>query len=274
MTGATNGIGLVAARELAQQGAHVVLVGRDPARTQAAVDSIRRDTGSAHVESMLCDFASQRSVRALARDFLARHERLDVLVNNAGAVHPRREVTEDGLERTFAVNHLGPFLLTTLLLDRMVQSAPARIVNVASRAHTRVGLDLDDLQAERGRYVDYFVYARSKLANVLFTRELARRLEGTGVTANCLHPGVVATGIWASQEGLRKWAVRLASRFFVSPEQGARTIVQLATAPELEGVSGRYFSDGREVAPSRIAQDDQLARALWERSEALVRSSA
>src|SRR2546425_1076946 len=195
ITGATSGIGLEAAVALAREGARVVLVGRNPGKTAAAVAEVRKRSGSAAVESLLCDFSSQESIRKLAGDLRARCERIDVLVNNAGGVYPRRTLTGDRIESTFAVNHLGYFLLTNLLTDLLVKSAPARIVNVASAAHYRGTLDLDDLGFERG-YQLMKAYSRSKLANVLFTRELARRLSGKGVTVNALHPGTVATGMW------------------------------------------------------------------------------
>jgi retinol dehydrogenase-14 len=196
ITGATSGIGLEAAVALARQGNRLVLVGRDPRKMNAAVDEVTRRAGGVAPDSWLCEFGSQAQIRKLASDVLAKYDRLDVLVNNAGLATRRREVTEDGIERTFAVNHLGPFLLTNLLLDLLVKSAPARVVNVASSEHYGATMDLADLGFERGGWHMAKAYGRSKLGNVLFTRALARRLEGKGVTVNAVHPGAVATGIW------------------------------------------------------------------------------
>lgn len=264
VTGATSGIGLEAAAALAAQGADVVLVGRNPERTRAAVAQVERRSGRTGVESQSCDFASQRSVRALASQVLERYDRLDVLINNAGGVNATRSVTEDSIETTFAVNHLGYFLLTNLLLGLLAKSAPARIVVTASKGHRHGTLDFDDLGFERG-YSIMKAYARSKLANVLFTRELARRLAGTGVTVNCLHPGTVDTNIWSGAPGWAKPILSLAARpFFVSAQTGGQTLVHLAASPELDGVTGQYFVKNRAAAPSQLAQDDALARRLWQ----------
>jgi NAD(P)-dependent dehydrogenase (short-subunit alcohol dehydrogenase family) len=269
ITGATGGIGLEAAVALAREGARVVLVGRNPGKTTAAVGEVRKRSGSATVESLLCDFSSQESIRKLAGDLRARCERIDVLVNNAGAVHPRRTLTGDRIESTFAVNHLGYFLLTSLVTDLLVKSAPARIVNVASVAHYRGTLDFDDLGFERG-YQLMKAYSRSKLANVLFTRELARRLSGTGVTVNALHPGAVATGIWSAAPGWVRPVLAVAKRFMLSPEEGARRIVYLASSPEVAETTGLYFEKDRARKPARLAQDDALASRLWSESARLV----
>jgi NAD(P)-dependent dehydrogenase (short-subunit alcohol dehydrogenase family) len=269
VTGATSGIGAVTARELARRGAAVVLVGRDPAKCSAAVAQIQHQTGNTGVEALLADLSSQRQVRELARQFRARHGRLDVLVNNAGGIWLGRLETEDGLEMTFAVNHLASFLLTLSLIDLLKMSAPARIINVASRAHVGASLDFDDLQGER-RYSGWQAYCRSKLANLLFTAELARRLAGMGVTANALHPGWVATG-FAGNNGWRGRLWRLAARCFaIGPEKGARTVVYLAAAPEVAGVSGAYFVKERPAAPSPAALDRPAAQRLWQVSLALT----
>jgi NAD(P)-dependent dehydrogenase (short-subunit alcohol dehydrogenase family) len=269
VTGATSGIGLVTATELARRGARVVLVGRSPAKCEAALARIRAETGGSDVEVLQADLSSQRQVRDLARQFLERHARLDVLVNNAGGFWLRRQLTEDRLEMTVAVNHLAYFLLTHLLLDVLKASAPARVVNVASGAHVRATLDFDDLQGERD-YRGWPQYCRSKLMNLLFTNELARVLAGTGVTANALHPGWVATGIGVNN-GLFGRVWRLVARCLaVSPQQGARTTLHLATAPEVAGVTGRYFVDEREVAPSPAALDEAAARRLWDVSRKLT----
>jgi NAD(P)-dependent dehydrogenase (short-subunit alcohol dehydrogenase family) len=270
VTGASSGIGLEASVVLAGKGARLVLVGRDRDRTEAARAAVTRRSGSTDVETLLCDFASQRQIRRLADEFLDGHDRLDVLVNNAGAVHKTRELTEDGIERTFAVNHLGYFLLTKLLLGRLRESAPARVVSVASLGHRQGTLDFDDLGFERG-YQILKAYARSKLANVLFSAELARRLAGTGVTSNCLHPGAVATNIWSGAPFWARPLIWLLMRpRFITAEQGGQTIVQLCLSPGLEGRSGRYFEEGQEAVPSRLARDEALARRLWEESARLV----
>jgi NAD(P)-dependent dehydrogenase (short-subunit alcohol dehydrogenase family) len=273
VTGATSGIGLVAARELARQGARVVLVGRSEERCASAVEKIQTQTGNRDVTALLADLSSQQQVRQLAQSFQTRYSRLDVLINNAGGIWLRRELTTDGLEMTFAVNHLAYFLFTALLLDRLKASGPARIINVSSAAHRRAKLDFNDLMGERG-YRGWRAYCRSKLANLLFTYELARRLEGTGVTANALHPGWVATGFG----GNNRWRGRLlqlAARYFaIGPEEGARTIIYLAASPEVAGVSGKYFVEERAVPSSPASYDEAAAKRLWEVSEQLVQIPA
>jgi NAD(P)-dependent dehydrogenase (short-subunit alcohol dehydrogenase family) len=269
-TGATSGIGLEASVELARRGARVVMVGRNPGRTESAVAHVRARSGSQEISHFLCDFSSQVATREFAQAFLASHDRLHVLVNNAGGVNKKRRLTVDGIEATFATNHLGYFLLTNLLLDLLVRSAPARIVTVASIGHRRGTLDFDDLGYERG-YAIMRAYTRSKLANVLFAAELARRLQGTGVTSNSLHPGSVATNIWSGAPLWAKPLIQILYRpFFISAEEGARTIVQLAASPELEGVTGQYFEHGKAVAPAPLAQDRTLAKRLWEVSAGLA----
>ena len=270
VTGATNGIGLEAARSLAKQGAKVVLVGRDAAKTARCLADVRASAPGADVSSLLCDFSRQKEVRRLAEEVLRRFDRLDVLVNNAGTVFKNRILTEDGIEATFAVNHLGYFLLTQLLLERIVQSAPARIVNVASIAHRRATMDFDDLFYERG-YSLVKAYGRSKLGNVLYTRLLAQKLAGTGVTVNSLHPGAVDTGIWSAAPAWMKPLIAILRRFaFISAEEGGRRIVQLVASPELSGTTGQYFENGRIVDPAPRARDDALARRLWQESERLT----
>lgn len=270
VTGATSGIGLEASVALARLGARIVMVGRDPKRTEAAVADVMARSGSREVSHLLCDFSSQAAIRDLAKAFLASHDRLHVLVNNAGGVNKKRRLTVDGIEATFAVNHLGYFLLTNLLRDLLVRSAPARVVTVASMGHRKGTLDFDDLGYERG-FGTMRAYSRSKLANVLFTAELARRLEGTGVTSNSLHPGVVATNIWSGAPLWAKPLIQILYRpFFISAEEGAKAIVQLAASPELEGVTGKYFEEGRIVAPAPLAQDEALAKRLWSVSADLV----
>src|SRR5712692_6770643 len=228
VTGATSGIGLEASVSLARTGARLVMVGRDPAKTVAKVEEVRKRSGATAVESLVCDFSSQAQIRRLANEFRARYDRLHILVNNAGAVFAKRELTEDGIESTFALNHLGCFLLTNLLVDLLVKSAPARVVNVTSAAHYRGTMHFEDLGFERG-YKIMRAYARSKLGNVLFTRELANRLAGTGVTVNSLHPGTVATNIWNSAPGWIRPVLNVARLLMLTPVQGADAIVYLAT---------------------------------------------
>jgi NAD(P)-dependent dehydrogenase (short-subunit alcohol dehydrogenase family) len=269
VTGATSGIGLVTARELARQGAHVVLVGRNRDKCNAAVRQLQVQTGSQQVEVLLADLSSQQQVRNLARQFRERQRRLDVLVNNAGGIWMTRRETVDGLEMTFAVNHLAYFQLTLLLLDLLKTSAPARIVNVASRAHTGATLDFEDLLSKK-RYRGWQAYARSKLANLLFTYELARRIAGTGVTANALHPGFVATGFGAGT-GWRGLLLRLGARLYaINPEQGAHTVVYLATSAEVAGVNGKYFFKQKAVPSSPASSDKAAAKRLWQVSLEMV----
>jgi NAD(P)-dependent dehydrogenase (short-subunit alcohol dehydrogenase family) len=265
VTGATDGVGKVTARALAEQGAHVLLVGRDPDKTEQTTRQIREQTGSASVQSFLADLSSQKQVRRLAEEVLSRHERLDVLVNNAGALFLTRQESQDGIEMTLALNHLGYFLLTHLLLDRLRQSAPARIVNVASEAHQSGTLDLEDLEGRR-RYSGWGAYCQSKLANVMFTYSLARRLEGTGVTANALHPGFVATG-FGSDNGWRGALMRPFIRLFgMNVERGARTQIHLAGSPEVEGKSGLYWVKCRPARSSRVSHEEAAGERLWQLS--------
>jgi len=247
------------------------MVGRDQARTVAAAADVASRSGSKEVSYLLGDFSSQASVCALADAVRSRIDRLDVLVNNAGGVNKARRVTVDGIEETFAVNHLGYFLLTNLLLDLVVKSAPARVVTVASVGHRRGTLDFEDLGFERGGYSIMRAYGRSKLANVLFAAELARRLAGSGVTSNSLHPGSVDTNIWSGAPFWAKPIIQLVFRpFFISAEQGGERIVQLAASPDLEGVTGKYFEDGKVVEPSPLARDTSLATRLWDVSARMV----
>jgi NAD(P)-dependent dehydrogenase (short-subunit alcohol dehydrogenase family) len=270
VTGATSGIGQETALGLAREGARVLIVGRDPARAEAARKDIAARSGSSRVEVVRADLASLREIAKLADEVRSRCDALHVLVNNAGLVNQRRELTVDGLEATFAVNHLAYFALTLGLLDLLRAGANARIVNVASDAHKFGAIDWDDLQSER-RYrglpivSGMRVYGTSKLMNILFTRELAARLQGSGVTANCVHPGAVSTRLGA-QNGAAKLITPLLRPFMLSPAQGAETSIFLATAPELAGVTGRYFAKRRELQPSRAASDAADARRLWQHS--------
>lgn len=267
VTGATSGIGYEAAATLAGEGDRIVIVGRDPQRTQQATTRIKETTGNAP-EQALADFESLDSVRALAADLLDRLDRIDVLVNNAGTVYDKRTLTVDGYEATFAVNHLAPYLLTRLLLDRISASAPARIVTVASGAHYRGTMDFDDLGFEQN-YAIMSAYGRSKLANVLFTRSLAARL-GDGVTANCLHPGVVRTNLWSGAPWWAKPVLAVAKLRMITPTAGAARITYLVDSPDVGGVTGEYFDNDMATKPSRLARDDQLAQRLWDVSAELV----
>jgi NAD(P)-dependent dehydrogenase (short-subunit alcohol dehydrogenase family) len=270
VTGATSGIGRATALGLARLDSRLILVGRDAGRAEETIAEIRQATGRKDVEVVRGDFARQAEVRRVAEELSARTEAIHVLVNNAGVTMMKRTLTPDGHETTFAVNHLAYFLLTGLLLPRLRAAAPgARIVNVASDAHRWGALDFDDLQNER-QYKAMKVYGQSKTANILFTRELARRLAGSGITANAAHPGAVATRLGRGNGPLFDVLQRAISLFMKSPEQGAATSIHLASAPGLEGVSGRYFSDKKEKQPLPHASDDALAQRLWSISEELT----
>ncbi|MBJ6761544.1 SDR family oxidoreductase [Myxococcaceae bacterium JPH2] len=269
ITGATGGIGLETAKALARLGATTLLVGRDPGRTQAAVAAVREAAPGATVESFLADLSSLQSVRDLASAVRARTSRLDVLINNAGLIHDRRQVTVDGFEATLAINHLAPFLLTNLLLDLLRASPSARVINVSSQGHRLARLDFDDLQSTRG-YDGIRVYGNSKLANILFTHALAKRLKGSRVTTNALHPGVVRTGFGLNSQGFFKHLIKLGAPFMLSAERGARTSVYLASSPEVADVSGQYFIKCRPVKASSAARDDALAERLWQVSAQLT----
>ena len=269
VTGATSGIGAVTAHALAQQGATVVVVARHVERGTATVRHIMQETGKAQVELLLADLSVQAQVRQLAAAFQQRFDRLDVLLNNAGALFIQRLLSADGLEMTLALNHLGYFLLTHLLLDTLKTSAPARIVNVASNAHHGGQINFTDLQGQH-RYGGWRAYCQSKLANILFTYELARRLDGTGVTANAVHPGFVATGFGHNNHGLLARLIRLAQLTALSPEQGAETLIYLASSLAVEGITGKYFVKKRSVKSSRASYDQAAAQRLWQLSEHLT----
>jgi NAD(P)-dependent dehydrogenase (short-subunit alcohol dehydrogenase family) len=268
ITGATNGIGLAGAEALAALGANVGIVGRSSTRTKIAAARVKAASApGATVDALVADLSTQAGVRKLAAEVLDRYPRLDVLINNAGAIYSQRQITTDGIELTWALNHLAPFLLTELLLDRLKQSAPARIITTASRAHHQGGhIPFEDLQAAHS-YFGYRRYGQTKLANILFTRELDSRLKGTGVTANCFHPGLVATGFNYNNGLLMGALMTVAKPIARSPEKGAETLVWLATSPEVEGISGIYFFDKTQRAPSLAAQDDDAAHRLWQVSE-------
>jgi retinol dehydrogenase-12 len=256
VTGGTSGLGLVTAKELARQGFHVVITARNPAKALP------------EFELLECDFASLQSIRDAAAGFKRRHSRLDVLVNNAGALNPSRKLSRDGLELTFAVNHLGYFLFTNLLLDLLKASAPSRIVSVASEAARWGSIDFADLQAEKKRYVAMRQYGSTKRMNIAFALELAERLRGTGVTSNALHPGVVGSNFGSGGWMGRVYA--LARPLMLTPEQGARTQIWLASSPEVEGVTGGYFVKKQQRTPPDQARDPEVRRKLWEVSETLA----
>lgn len=268
VTGATSGIGEVTALALARKGATVVVLGRNPKKGAATLASIREDSGNLPVDFLLADLTEQDQVRRAAAEFRERYARLDVLINNAGGFFWRRQESVDGIEMTLALNHLAPFLLTNLLLDRLKASASARVINVSSDVHRSVQMDFGDLQMEHG-YSAWKAYGRSKLALTLFTYELARRLGGTHVTSNAVHPGFVATGIGLTNSFLRlfKPVMRLFAR---SPEEGAETSVYLATSPDVESTTGAYFTDKQAVSSSPASYDEAAAERLWEISAALT----
>jgi NAD(P)-dependent dehydrogenase (short-subunit alcohol dehydrogenase family) len=269
ITGATSGIGQVAAAALAAQGARIVLVARDQKRADRTLERLRAVGPQSTHQAYIGDLSSLGETKQLGERIAAQEPRIDVLINNAGNIFASRALTPDGLERTFALNHMAYFVLTHQLRDRLLAAAPARIVNTASHAHRGNSLDFDDLQMER-QYRALTAYGRSKLANILFTRELARRLAGTGVTANCLHPGFVATGLGQRDAGFFGVLMRLAMLFAREPERGARTIVHLAAAPDAATATGGYYANCREAQPTSAAQDDAAARRLWEESARLA----
>jgi NAD(P)-dependent dehydrogenase (short-subunit alcohol dehydrogenase family) len=269
VTGASSGIGAAAAIELARLGASIVPVGRSTQRLADVAATVEAAGGTAR-DPEVADLSSLEQVRALAQHLLARHARIDVLLNNAGTVAARRPLTVDGNGKTFAVNHLAPFLLTNLLLDRLRASAPARVVTTASAEHRRGSIAAQTLAQDQRSWSAVSAYRNSKLANVLFTRELARRLAGSGVVANCLHPGGVRTELGRELPLVMRLGWKLMSRSFVTPLEGARTLVYLAAAPEAGELSGEYFADCRPARISKQASDDTLARAVWRESERLV----
>jgi NAD(P)-dependent dehydrogenase (short-subunit alcohol dehydrogenase family) len=267
LTGATSGIGLAGAVELARRGAKLAIVARSSERAAEAVRRIKAGTPAATADVLEADLSSLASVRQLAAQVLERYPKLDVLVNNAGAVNASRRLTDDGIELTWAVNHLAPFLLTTLLEDRLKESAPSRVITTSSDAHQGAHIPFDDLAAERSYGLAGFErYGQTKLANILFTRELARRLDGSGVSAYCFHPGLVNTGFNRNNGLLMGIGMAIMRPFSRTPEKGAETLVWLADSAEA-GPSGAYFSDQRPITPTAAAQDDAAARRLWEVSE-------
>lgn len=269
ITGGTSGIGEVAARALAEMGARIVLIARNKSRAEATLARLRRSDPSIAHSVYLADLTRLAEMKRVAAEIAKREPPIDILINNAGALFATRRLTEDGLEYTFALNHMSYFVVTEGLRDRLLASGAARIINTASAAHQGATLDFDDLQSAKG-FRAMRVYGRSKLCNILFTRQLARSLQGSGVTANCLHPGFVATRFADESGGLISRIVWLAKSFAISPTQGAQTIIYLASSPDVTNVSGKYFFKCRPTTPSAPALDDRAALALWERSAVLA----
>ncbi len=272
VTGSNQGIGLQTALALAQRGARVILTARDPAKAERAVAEVKAAVSNAVVESVLVDFSSMDSMRRAAVDVHQRTDRLDVLINNAGAIYTERQLSNDGLELTFATNHLGYFLWTHLHLDLLKNAPRARVVSVASDAHraARKGISFDDLERKRG-YSSFAVYGESKLMNILFARQLASRLLGSTITSNSLHPGVIATGFGTNNAGLLGFVTRnLSPLFLTTPQKGAATSIHLASSPDVEGITGRYFAKCREASTTRHGEDDEAAARLWALSAQLT----
>lgn len=270
VTGATNGIGKATAQALAQMGATVVIVGRNPAKCAAVVDEIKQVSGSNTVEALVGDLSIMADVRQVADQFRAKYQKLHVLVNNAGGAFMNRQITSEGFEQTFALNYLNYFVLTNMLLDMLKASAPARIVNVSSDSHKAAQLDFDDLQSAKGNY-RLVAYGRSKLADVVFSYELARRLSGTGVTVNVLHPGLVRTGFASNMGAIPAAIIGFIMRFVaLTPEQGAQTSVYLATSPDVENETGKYWEKSKAVPAGRAAYDQPTWTRLWDVSAKMV----
>ncbi len=270
VTGATAGIGKITAAALAGQGAELVVHGRSKAKAEETVQEIKAATGNQQISYLLADFSDLDQVRDLAKNFQDRFQHLHLLLNNAGGFFNKRTLTSYGVEMTFLVNHLAPFLLTNLLLDTLKESAPSRIINVSSEAHRQDRMNFEDLDFKKG-YFGIKAYARSKLGNILFGYELARRLEGTGVTVNSLHPGHIATDIWKTNFGLIGPALKRIMGFFsLTPEEGAENSIYLASSPEVTGISGKYFIKYEPAPSSPLSSDPALARQLWEISEKLT----
>lgn len=266
ITGATSGIGKTAALRMAEKGPTLVLLGRDPKRGKEAVEEIIQKTGNRNLDLLLADLSSQAEIRRVAAEFLTKYPRLDVLVNNAGLAVGTRTITVDGIEMTFAVNHLAYFLLTHLLLDRLKSSARSRIINVSSEAHRRVNLDFDNLQGEK-KFSGFSAYSITKFCNILFTYELSRKLQGTGVKVNAMHPGYLSTGIFRAAPGFLKFLVKLTAG---KPERGGEAIDYLAFSPELSHITGKYFNGKKETPSSPGTQDHAAGERLWKMSADLT----
>ena len=271
VTGANSGIGKETALGLAQMDAHVVMVCRNAEKGKAALEDVRRESGNSQVDLLIADMSSQASVRALAKQIIAKYPRLDVLINNAGGAARERKLSADGIEMTLAANHLGPALLTLLVLDLLRASTPSQIINVSSEAQRRARPDMNDLQFERRKFNTFAAYGQSKLLMNAFTFELARRLEGTGVTANCLHPGVVATNIWgADPPFIFKMIIAVVKPFMLSSKQGAEVSVYLATSPDVAQTSGQYFVKSKPAQSSPLSRDPRIAAEIWGWTETMI----
>jgi NAD(P)-dependent dehydrogenase (short-subunit alcohol dehydrogenase family) len=269
VTGSSSGIGKVTARELARMGATVVMVCRNQAKGEAAQAEIKTATGNNEVDLILADLSSLAEVRRVAEEFKQKYTQLHVLIHNAGGANSTRKLTPDGFEATFAANYLAPFLLTEQLLDVLKASAPARVVNVSSMAHMSGKIDFADLQGEK-KYSTWKAYSQAKLALILFTYELARQLQGTNVTINALHPGVIASNFDQGLGGFTRFGWKLIAPFISSVEQGAQTTLYLATSPEVEGVSGKYFASKKERKSSPLSYNEIVRQRLWQESEKLT----
>ncbi|MEK7431804.1 MAG: SDR family oxidoreductase [Cyanobacteriota bacterium] len=274
VTGSNSGIGKVTALEIAKMGATVIMVSRDRNKGEKALEEVRNLSGNKDVELMLCDFASQKSIRKFAEEFKSKYQKLHILVNNAGLILTEKTITEDGIESTFAINHIGYFLLTELLLDVIRESTPARIVNVSSDAHKTGHIDFDDINFERKKYSSIGAYCNSKLANILFTRELAKRLKGTKITVNCLHPGVISSNFGSNTSGILGFLVKIAKPFFTTVEKGAETQIYLATSPQVEDVTGEYFSKKKVAYTTSEANNEGIAKKLWDVSNEMIKASS
>ena len=270
ITGATNGIGKIAAIELARMGANVSIVARNRSKGQAVLEEIGRETNNVQVELFIADLSSMADVRKLAQEFMAKHGTLDVLLNNAGAFYSDRKLSADGLEMTFALNHMSYFLLTNLLLPTLKNTPNARVVSVSSAAHLQGRLDFANLQGEQ-KFSGWKAYSDSKLENVLFTLALARRLAGTGVTANCLHPGFVKTSFGEGNSGIFSVVLGIAKNLMaITPQAGAQTMIHLASSPDVAGVTGKYFDKSKAVASSAASLDQAVQEQLWAHSEKIA----
>jgi NAD(P)-dependent dehydrogenase (short-subunit alcohol dehydrogenase family) len=271
ITGATNGIGKVAALQLAKQGATTVIVGRNPQKTAQVVQYLKEHSRNSSVEGLIADLSSISEVRNLAHAYRQKYPHLHVLINNAGGIFANRQVSIDGYEYTFALNHLAYFSLTNLLLDMLIADAPSRIINVSSNAHEGASLNFNDLQNEHHYgYGGYRAYGQSKLANLLFTYELAKHLSGTGVSVNAVHPGAVATGFGHNNNGAMELGMRIFDRFALTPMQGADTIIYLASSPEVEGITGKYWTNRKVIASSTQSYDEETQKRLWVMSAQMV----
>jgi len=262
VTGANSGIGKVTVLEIAKMGANIVMVCRNKEKGEATRQDIIKGSGNDKIELLICDLSSQQSIRDTAAEFLTSHDKLHVLINNAGSTNGKYIKTVDGIELTFAANHLGCFLLTHLLLDVLKRSEPSRIINISSEAQKSGKINFDDINFEKN-YSDLTVYCQSKLANVMFTVELAKKLQETKVTANCLHPGLVKTNFGMETGGVLGFAAKIARPFEISAEKGAITSIYLATSPEVEGISGKYWIKCKQKTPNKLAEDEKALQQLW-----------